>query len=116
MPTNLASDTDGGTVLVLGLGLVGEHDTVWLIRELRRRFPSFAILACGAGAGAVCAWAAPASAIAAAEIVVATHGDKKARRGRVEYVLPARIGEMAGAASGYGVPLDDAFVMVVGRT
>lgn len=49
--------------------------------------------------------------IAAAEIVVATHGDKKARRGRVEYVLPARIGEMAGAASGHGVPLDDAFVI-----
>jgi DNA-binding NarL/FixJ family response regulator len=40
-------------VAVLGLGLEGEHDTFWLIREIRRRFPSFAILACGAGAGAV---------------------------------------------------------------
>jgi DNA-binding NarL/FixJ family response regulator len=40
-------------VALLGLGLEGEHDTFWLIREIRRRFPSFAILACGAGAGAV---------------------------------------------------------------
>jgi two-component system response regulator DevR len=37
------------TVLV-GLGLAGEHDSPWLIRTLRERFPSITILACGANA------------------------------------------------------------------
>ena len=35
------------------------------------------------------------STFAAAQIVELTHRDKKARKGRVEYALPARIGEMA---------------------
>jgi DNA-binding NarL/FixJ family response regulator len=37
------------TVLV-GLGLSGEHDSPWLIRTVRERFPSATILACGANA------------------------------------------------------------------
>lgn len=40
-----------------------------------------------------------------------THGDKKVRAGRVEYALPKRIGEMAGADRGWTVPVDDAVVL-----
>ena len=36
-------------VVLVGLGLGGEHDSLWLIRTLRERFPSVRILACGAG-------------------------------------------------------------------
>jgi hypothetical protein len=36
--------------------------------------------------------------------------DKKAREGLVEYALPRRIGEMAGAAQQYGIPLEDSVV------
>ena len=39
-----------------------------------------------------------------------THSDKKVRAGTVEYALPHAIGEMAGAATGWTVPLPDAFV------
>lgn len=39
-----------------------------------------------------------------------TRSDKKARAGRVEYALPKRIGEMAGADHGWTVPVDDAAV------
>jgi two-component system response regulator DevR len=35
-------------VVLVGLGLPGEHDAFWLIRTLRERFPSHAILGCGA--------------------------------------------------------------------
>ena len=35
-------------VVVVGLGIGGEHDAFWLIRTLRERFPSHAILGCGA--------------------------------------------------------------------
>jgi DNA-binding NarL/FixJ family response regulator len=35
-------------VVLVGLGLTGEHDAFWLIRTLRERFPSHAILGCGA--------------------------------------------------------------------
>jgi DNA-binding NarL/FixJ family response regulator len=35
-------------VVLVGLGLGGEHDAYWLIRALRERFPSHAILGCGA--------------------------------------------------------------------
>jgi 3-dehydroquinate synthase len=45
-----------------------------------------------------------------AAIVRLTHADKKARAGTVEYALPHVIGEMAGADSGWAVPLPDAFV------
>jgi two-component system nitrate/nitrite response regulator NarL len=37
-------------VVLVGLGLSGEHDAFWLIRTLRERFPSHAILGCGANA------------------------------------------------------------------
>lgn len=40
-----------------------------------------------------------------------TRSDKKARAGRVEYALPKRIGEMAGADQGWTVPVDDTAVM-----
>ena len=35
-------------VVLVGLGLHGEHDASWLIRTLRERFPAHAILGCGA--------------------------------------------------------------------
>lgn len=44
-------------------------------------------------------------------VVAATRSDKKARAGRVEYVLPARLGQMAGAEHGYGFPVDDEIVL-----
>ncbi len=37
-------------VVLVGLGLSGEHDAFWLIRAIRERFPSHAILGCGANA------------------------------------------------------------------
>jgi 3-dehydroquinate synthase len=40
-------------------------------------------------------------------IIGFTRADKKARGGRVEYALPKRIGEMAGAETGWTVPVDD---------
>lgn len=39
-------------VVLVGLGLGGEHDAFWLIRTLRERFPTHAILGCGANADA----------------------------------------------------------------
>jgi len=44
------------------------------------------------------------------DIVARTHVDKKARSGVVEYALPRAVGEMAGAESGWAVPLTDSFV------
>lgn len=35
-------------VILLGMGLTGEHDSFWLIRALRERFPTLFIVACGA--------------------------------------------------------------------
>jgi 3-dehydroquinate synthase len=43
-------------------------------------------------------------------ILAATRTDKKARKGLVQYALPCRIGEMAGAAQHYGIPLEDSAV------
>ena len=43
-------------------------------------------------------------------VVDATRADKKVRGGRVEYALPARIGAMAGAESGWALPVDDQLV------
>jgi 3-dehydroquinate synthase len=40
----------------------------------------------------------------------ATRLDKKARGGRVEYALPSRVGAMAGADSGWALPVDDQLV------
>jgi 3-dehydroquinate synthase len=44
-------------------------------------------------------------------ILRATHSDKKARAGRVEYALPTALGTMAGADSRYSVPVPDDIVM-----
>jgi two-component system response regulator DevR len=35
-------------VVLVGMNLEGEHDSYWLIRAIRERFPAIAILACGA--------------------------------------------------------------------
>lgn len=43
-------------------------------------------------------------------LVKLTHGDKKARAGKVEYALPKRIGEMAGGDRGWGIPVEDTLV------
>ena len=40
-------------VVLVGLGLEGEHDAFWLIRTIRERFPALAVLACGARADAM---------------------------------------------------------------
>ena len=47
------------------------------------------------------------SGVAADVVVIATRGDKKARGGRVEYALPARIGAMAGASRGWSMPVSE---------
>ena len=47
------------------------------------------------------------------QIVAATHGDKKARGGRVEYALPSHVGAMAGASSGWSIAVDDDLVRAV---
>lgn len=49
------------------------------------------------------------------DILAATRGDKKARQGVVEYALPRRIGEMAGADRGWGVSVADDVVLEVLR-
>jgi 3-dehydroquinate synthase len=46
-----------------------------------------------------------------AAILAATRNDKKARGGTVEYALPSALGQMAGAAHGYGTPVPDAVVL-----
>jgi 3-dehydroquinate synthase len=50
------------------------------------------------------------AALSVDAIVDATRLDKKARAGRVEYALPARIGAMAAADSGWSLPVDDQLV------
>lgn len=47
------------------------------------------------------------------QIVAATHGDKKARAGLVEYALPSRVGAMAGAATGWSIAINDELVRSV---
>jgi DNA-binding NarL/FixJ family response regulator len=37
-------------VVLVGLGIPGEHDSLWLIRTIREGFPTATIIACGAGA------------------------------------------------------------------
>lgn len=49
------------------------------------------------------------------DILSATRGDKKARQGVVEYALPSRIGQMAGADRGWGVSVSDDIVLEVLR-
>jgi 3-dehydroquinate synthase len=46
--------------------------------------------------------------VSAAEVVVATRTDKKARAGQVEFALPRAMGEMAGSETRYGVRVNDA--------
>lgn len=53
------------------------------------------------------------STMSAAAILDATRSDKKARHGSVEYALPTRIGEMAGEAAGWSIPVADADVLAV---
>jgi 3-dehydroquinate synthase len=49
--------------------------------------------------------------MAPAAVLDATRSDKKARGGVVEYALPARLVEMAGADRGYTTPVADALVL-----
>ena len=46
-------------------------------------------------------------------LLAATKSDKKARAGSVRYALPKKIGAMAGEASGWTIPVDDAAVLEV---
>ena len=46
-------------------------------------------------------------------VLAATRSDKKARAGAVEYALPARVGAMAGADSGWSVRVPDEAVLEV---
>ena len=46
-------------------------------------------------------------------VIAATKSDKKARAGRVEYALPSRVGSMAGEATGWSIPVEDAAVAEV---
>jgi 3-dehydroquinate synthase len=48
-----------------------------------------------------------------AAVLAATKSDKKARAGRVEYALPAKIGSMAGEASEWSIAVDDGAVREV---
>lgn len=52
-------------------------------------------------------------AVSSHDLVALTRQDKKARDGRVEYVLPEAIGRMHRRASGYGIPVDDQIVLGV---
>ncbi len=55
----------------------------------------------------------PPAAMDPEAIVRATRDDKKARAGRVEYALPARIGAMAAGPGGWSVPVPDEPVLEV---
>jgi 3-dehydroquinate synthase len=55
----------------------------------------------------------PPPSLTPERLLAATRSDKKARAGVVEYALPARIGAMAGAERGWGIPLPDAVVLAV---
>jgi 3-dehydroquinate synthase len=46
-----------------------------------------------------------------ADIVRFMKADKKSRGGNVEFALPAKIGAMAGAERGWGIPVDEAVVL-----
>ena len=49
----------------------------------------------------------------APRLLAATRSDKKARGGAVEYALPRRVGEMAGAERGWACPIRDDLVLEV---
>ena len=44
----LAGGRRSEVVVLVGLGLGGEHDAYWLIRTIRERYPTMAVLGCGA--------------------------------------------------------------------
>jgi 3-dehydroquinate synthase len=48
--------------------------------------------------------------MAPSDVIEATRGDKKARRGKAEYALPSRIGTMAAENDGWAVAVPDAVV------
>ena len=48
-----------------------------------------------------------------AAVLAATRTDKKARSGRVEYALPARIGAMAGEETGWSIAVPDGEVVAI---
>ena len=50
------------------------------------------------------------AAMSSDAILEATRSDKKARGGLVEYALPAKLGIMAGADQGFGIPVSDSLV------
>jgi 3-dehydroquinate synthase len=49
--------------------------------------------------------------MSAAAVLDATRSDKKARAGSVEYALPAKLGEMAGADRGFAIATPDSVVL-----
>jgi 3-dehydroquinate synthase len=51
--------------------------------------------------------------VGADRILEVMRADKKVRAGSVQYALPREIGKMAGSASGWTVPVDDAVVLEV---
>jgi len=53
------------------------------------------------------------AAISGGRIVEAMQSDKKARRGRIEFALPTRIGAMAGAESGWAVTVAEDIILEV---
>ncbi len=53
------------------------------------------------------------SSLTVDEVIAATHGDKKARAGEVEYALPAGIGRMATEHGGWSLPVADSVVREV---
>jgi 3-dehydroquinate synthase len=50
------------------------------------------------------------AAMTTAAVITATRSDKKARAGSVEYALPTKLGEMAGADRGFAIAVPDAVV------
>jgi DNA-binding NarL/FixJ family response regulator len=47
MSTLKELDRRMGLIVLLSLGRTGEHDSFWLIRTLRERYPTIAVIACG---------------------------------------------------------------------
>jgi 3-dehydroquinate synthase len=54
--------------------------------------------------------------VSADRVLSLMRSDKKQRRGVLEYSLPKRVGEMAGATSGWGIAVDDSVALEVLRT
>jgi 3-dehydroquinate synthase len=54
--------------------------------------------------------------LAPERVIALMQSDKKRRRGLLEYALPARLGEMAGASSSWGIAVEDSAVLEILRT